>query len=344
MKGLKPLLIVAAVLVLVLVLTLFTFRVSETEQVVVTQFGSPKRQIQDAGLHFKIPFLEQVNTFEKRVLEWDGKPTQVPTLDKKYIWVDSFARWRIVDPLAFFKTVAREESAQGRLDDIINGSVRNKISNHPLIEAVRTTDRPMSLMTGIDGEVTGEVQKVEAGRDVIVAEVLEEARQAARGFGIEIIDIRFKRLNYVEEVRKSVYERMITERQRIAAKYRSEGEGQKLEIEGRKEKEEKQILSEAYKQAQQIMGKADAEAIKTYAEAYSRDPDFYSFRETLNSYEDNLGEGSVLVLSTDGAYLKYLKGDGQTLSSFGSAPPPAGEVASPPTAGPDDSCPTTDER
>ena len=311
MQGLKPLIVLAVVLVLLVVLVAFVFTVSETEQVIVTQFGSPKRVIKEAGLYFKLPFIEKVNTLDKRVLEWDGNPTQVPTLDKKYIWVDSFARWRIRDPLVFFKTVAREDSAQGRLDDIINGAVRNKISNHPLIEAVRTSNRPMTMMTGIDGEVTGEVQDVEAGRDQIVVEVLEEAKLAAESFGIEIIDIRFKRINYVEEVRESVYERMITERKRIAAKYRSEGEGQKLEIEGRKEKEEKEITSEAYKQAQEIMGKADAEAIKTYAEAYAKDPNFYSFLETLTSYEENLGSGSMLVLSTDGEYLKYLKGDSE---------------------------------
>lgn len=307
MKGMKPLIVLTVVLVAIIVATAFAFTVSETQQVIVTQFGSPKRVIKDAGLHFKLPFLEQLNTLEKRVLEWDGKPTQVPTLDKKYIWVDSFARWKITDPLAFFKTVTVETSAQGRLDDIINGAVRNRISNHPLIEAVRTSDRAMSIMTGIDGEATGEVQKVEAGRDAIVEEVLEEAKQAATEFGIEIIDIRFKRINYVEEVRESVYQRMITERQRIASKYRSEGEGQKLEIEGRKEKEEKQIISEAYKQAQEIMGKADAEAIRTYAEAYAKDPEFYSFLETLTSYEENLATGSVMILSTDNDYLKYLK-------------------------------------
>ena len=307
MKNLKPTIILAAVLIAIVIATVFVFTVSETEQVIVTQFGSPKRVIKEAGLHFKLPFLEQINALDKRVLEWDGKPTQVPTLDKKYIWVDSFARWRITDPLMFFKTVTMESSAHGRLDDIINGAVRNKISNHPLIEAVRTSDRPMSIMTGIDGEATGEVRKVEAGRDVIVAEVLEEAKLAATQFGIEIIDIRFKRINYVEQVRESVYQRMITERKRIAAKYRSEGEGQKLEIEGRKEREEKQIISEAYKEAQQIMGKADAEAIRTYAEAYAKDPEFYSFLETLTSYEENLTSGSVLILSTDGEYLKYLK-------------------------------------
>jgi membrane protease subunit HflC len=311
MKGLKPLIVLIVALVLLVIVTAFVFTVSETQQVIVTQFGSPKRVIKEAGLHFKLPFIEKVNTLESRVLEWDGNPTQVPTLDKKYIWIDSFARWRITDPLVFFKTVKIEDSAHSRLDDIINGAVRNKISNHPLIEAVRTSDRAMSIMTGIDGEATGEVRKVEAGRDQIVAEVLVEAKQAATEFGIEIIDIRFKRINYVEQVRESVYERMITERKRIASKYRSEGEGQKLEIEGRKEKEEKQIISEAYKQAQEIMGKADAEAIRTYAEAYAKDPEFYSFLETLTSYEENLTTGSVLILSTDGEYLKYLKTLGQ---------------------------------
>lgn len=315
MKGLKPLIVLVIAMVLVVALTTFVFTVSETNQVIVTQFGSPKRVIKEAGLHFKLPFIEKINKLEKRVLEWDGNPTQVPTLDKKYIWVDSFARWRITDPLVFFKTVAIERSAQGRLDDVINGAVRNKISNHPLIEAVRTSDRPMSIMTGIDGEATGEVGKVEAGRDQIVAEVLAEAEQAATEFGIEIIDIRFKRINYVEEVRESVYERMITERQRIAAEYRSKGEGQKLEIEGRKEREEKQIISEAYKKAQEIMGKADAEAIRTYAEAYAKDPEFYSFLETLTSYEENLATGSVLILSTDGEYLKYLKTLGKDFES-----------------------------
>ncbi len=311
MQGTKPLIVLAIVFVLILVATAFIFTVSETEQVIVTQFGSPKRIIKEAGLHFKLPFIEKVNALEKRILEWDGNPTQVPTLDKKYIWVDSFARWRITDPLVFFKTVKVEDSAHGRLDDIINGAVRNKISNHPLIEAVRTSDRPMSIMTGIEGEATGEVQKVEAGRDRIVEEVLAEAKQAATEFGIEIIDMRFKRINYVEEVSESVYERMITERQRIASKYRSEGEGQKLEIDGRKEREEKQIISEAYRKAQEIMGKADAEAIRTYAEAYAKDPEFYSFLETLTSYEENLATGSVLILSTDGEYLKYLKALGR---------------------------------
>ncbi len=304
-KKLIAVLIVTAVALVVLPSFLFT--VSEVNQVIVTQFGAIKEVYPEAGLHFKLPFIQKVNTFDKRILEWDGNPTQVPTLDKKYIWVDSFARWKITDPKMFFKTVKREETAQGRLDDIINGAVRNKIASHPLIEAVRSSNRPMSMMTGIDGEATGEIQNVEAGRDKIAKEVFEEASQAAEKFGIEIIDIRFKRINYVKEVQESVYERMITERQRIAAKYRSEGEGQKLEIEGRKEKEEKQILSEAYREAEEIKGKADGEAIRIYAQAYSQDPDFYSFWGTLDSYEKTLVSGSTLILSTDGDYLKYLK-------------------------------------
>ena len=311
MQSIKPLIILLVIMILISLLPAFMFTVSETEQIVITKFGSPQRQIKDAGLHFKIPIMEKVNSFEKRLLEWDGNPTQVPTLDKKYIWVDSFARWKIMDPLMFFKTVTREESAQGRLDDIINGTVRNRISNHLLIEAVRTSDRELSMMTGIDGEAASQGQKIENGRDKIVEEVLAEAKEAAKKFGIEIVDMRFKRINYVEEVQKSVYERMITERKRIAAKYRSEGEGQKLEIEGRKEKEEKQISSEAYKEAQQLMGAADAEAIKIYSEAYSKDPEFYSFLETLSSYEETLGRGAVLILSGEGEYLKYLSDPGE---------------------------------
>lgn len=307
MQNTKLIISLVVALIVLMVLPSFLFTVAETDQVIVTQFGSPRKVFKDAGLHVKLPLIQKINTFDKRVLEWDGKPTQVPTLDKRYIWVDSFARWKIFDPLVFFKTVAREDSAQGRLDDIINGAVRDKISNHPLIEAVRSSNRAMSMEIGIDGEATGEIQNVESGRDKIAEEVLAEAKKAAQKFGIDIIDIRFKRINYVEEVRRSVYERMITERKRMAAKYRSEGEGQKLEIEGRKEKEEKQILSEAYKEAEEIKGKADAEAIKIYAQAYAQDPDFYSFRETLDSYEKNLGSGSIFILSTDGEYLKYLK-------------------------------------
>jgi membrane protease subunit HflC len=287
------------------------YTVSETQQAVITQFGEVKREVKDAGLHVKTPFLEQVNYYEKRLIEWDGKPEQVPTMDKRYIWVDTFARWRISDPLLFRQSVTHEELAQGRLDDIINGTVRNQISNHLLIDAVRSSNREMQMIVGLEGERAAEITQVQIGRDKITEKILAEAAPSAQKFGIELVDIRIKRINYVEQVQQSVYERMIVERQRIAAKYRSEGEGQMMEIEGRKEKEEKQIISEAYKQAEEIRGKADAEAIKIYAQAYSNDPEFYSFIETLKSYEANLGKGSVVILSSDSDYLKYLDSWGQ---------------------------------
>ncbi len=285
----------------------FIYTVSETEQVIITQFGKVKRIVPDAGLKFKIPVIEQINTFEKRLLEWDGNPTQVPTQDKRYIWVDSFARWRIEDPLKFFKTVRDENSAHSRLDDIVNGAVRNQISNNPLIRAVRSSDREMQTDVGIDEERVIEVSTIGTGRDGIVAKILEEVKPAAKKLGIEIVDIRIKRINYVEEVRIATYERMISERKRIAAKFRSQGEGEKLRIEGEKEEEEKVVISEGYRRAQEIMGRADAEAIKIYAEAYSKDPEFYSFLKTLESYEKNLGSRSTVILSTDSEYFKYLK-------------------------------------
>lgn len=318
MQNIKLFVVLLIVLFLIAASGSFLYTISETQQVVITQFGQFKRVVNgadsdknDAGLHFKIPILEQVNYYEKRLLEWDGKPEQVPTLDKRYIWVDTFARWRISDPLMFRRVVTREESAQGRLDDIINGAVRNQISNQLLIDAVRSSNRPMKMMAGVEGERAAEVTQVALGRDKITRAILAEAGAATKEFGIELVDIQIKRINYVEQVQQSVYQRMIVERQRIAAKYRSEGEGEKLDIEGRKEKEEKQISSEAYKKAEEIRGKADAEAISIYAAAYSLDPEFYSFLETLKSYETNLGTGSVVILSSESDYLKYLSSWGE---------------------------------
>ena len=305
-------LIIAAVIVVVVLfgLSLFIYTVSETEQVVITQFGEYKRVVKDAGLYFKKPILEKANYLDKRILEWDGKQTEMPTLDKRYIWVDTFARWRIDDPLKFFRTVRNETSAHGRLDDIINSAVRNQISNHSLIEAIRSSNRPMLMTVGIEGEEAGELQNVEKGRDKITEQILAEAKASALVLGIDLVDIRIKRINYIEEVRTAAYERMIVERQRIAARYRSEGEGKMMEIQGDKEQKEKQIISKAYKQAQEIMGEADAEAIKIYAEAYSKDPEFYSFLKTLESYEKNLEKSGTIILSTDSEYLKYLKSPG----------------------------------
>jgi membrane protease subunit HflC len=295
------------ILVILIVLKSMLYTIPETYQVVVTQFGKPIRVEKEPGLHFKKPIVHQLNYFEKRLLEWDGRPTQVPTLDKRYIWVDSFARWKIEDPLKFFQTVRNESSAHARLDDIVNSAVRNQVSTHLLIEAVRTSNRPMLTMIKIEGEKSAEVPKIKKGRSEITQLILEEAIPSASKYGIKLVDIRIKRINYVEEVREAVYERMIVERKRIAAKYRSEGEGEMMEIRGKKEKEEKVILSKAYREAEETKGKADAEAIKIYAEAYSKDPEFYSFLKTLETYEETLGEKSIIILSTDSDYFKYLK-------------------------------------
>jgi membrane protease subunit HflC len=288
----------------------FVYTVDETEQVVVTQFGKYKRVVEEAGLKFKVPVLEEIHVFEKRVLEWDGDAKEIPTRDKRFIWVDSFARWRISDPLKFFQTVRDENGAHGRLDVIVNGAVRNQISKYNLIEAVRSSNRKMKMLISIEGEENQELPVIYKGRSEIVKAILAEAKPLTEGLGIELLDVRIKRVNYREDVRESVFRRMRAERERIAAKYRSEGEGEKMEILGKMENKQKEVISQAYKEAQEIKGAADAEAIKIYAEAYSKDPEFYSFMKTLESYEQNLGRNSTVILSTKSDYLKYLMSPG----------------------------------
>lgn len=305
----NKLLITLAVVIffVLLVFSSFMYVVPETQQVVITQFGEFKRVVTDAGLHFKKPIVEKANYFEKRVLEWDGKPTQVPTLEKRYIWVDAFARWKIVEPRKYFQTLRTETSAHGKLDDIINSSVRNNISNNALIETVRDSGREMFMKVDVEGERSVELSQVKKGRSEIEKQIFKEASEAVKDFGIELVDIRLKRINYTEQVREKVYERMIEERLRVAAEYRSEGEGEMMRVRGERENDEKSILSDAYRQSEEIKGKADAQAINIYAEAFSKDPEFYSFLKTLESYEKNLGDSSVLILSTDSEYLQYLK-------------------------------------
>ena len=292
-------------LALYVVFNLFLYSLNETEQAVITQFGEYKRVVQTAGLKLKIPFVEKVNIFDKRVLEWDGKPNQVPTFEKRYINIDTFARWQIVDPLKFMKTLATEEAAHSRLDDIINSSVRNQISNNLLIESERNSSRKMVMKVDIEGDRSKELMNVEIGRNAIENKIFEEASKSISEFGIRLIDVSIKRLNYTEEVRVKVYERMIEERLRVAAEYRSEGEGTIMRIRGDIEREEKEIKSKAFMQSQQIKGDADATAVKIYADAYSLDPDFFAFNKTLESYKANL-KGSNAILSTKNEYLKYL--------------------------------------
>jgi len=283
------------------------YTIDQAQQVVITQFGEPIGEpITEPGLHVKIPFIQKVNYFEKRILAWDGLPTQVPTKDKRYIWVDTTARWRIVDPLKFLESVGSERTALGRLDDIIDSATRNQITNHLLYELVRDSGREF-IETEVSLEIEEEIGVVQYGREKISRGILEEAITVVPQFGIELVDVRIKRLNYVEQVREGVYARMIAERKRVAEQYRSEGQGKKAEIEGRREKELQRITSEAYRTAQEIKGKADAEATTIYAEAYNKGPEFYSFLRTLEIYEDTMDENTWLIMTTDSDFYKYIK-------------------------------------
>jgi membrane protease subunit HflC len=261
-------------------------------------------------LYFKIPLIQQANYFPKNLLEWDGDPGQIPTLDKTFIWVDTYARWKIVNPLEFFETVKNVYGALGRLDEIIDPAVRNFVTSYPLIETVRMTNRELDTFeVGIDKvQEISPLGEVKTGRAKITKGIMQQAQPKLSKFGIELVDVKIKRLNYVEEVQQSVYARMVAERKQIAEKFRSEGRGEARKIEGDKEREMKRITSEAYRTAQEVKGKADAEATTIYAQAYGRDPDFYSFINTLDIYKNTLGKDSTLLLSTDSEFFKYMKG------------------------------------
>lgn len=302
-------------LIIPLVIVLFVlyqgfYTVDETQQVVITQFGKPVGDpITEPGLNFKIPFVQTVNYFPKNLLQWDGDPSQIPTLDKTYIYVDTFARWKIVDPLKFFQTVNNVVGGLARLDDIIDAAVRNFIAKNPLIETVRWTNRELDVSEeGIEETAHRRVTaEITTGRQNIVKGILNQANPKLKEFGILLIDVQIKRLNYVEEVRRSVYGRMIAERKQIAERFRSEGEGESRKIEGDRERDLKEITSVAYRKSQEIKGKADAEATLIYAQAYNKDPDFYSFLQTLDIYKKTMDKDTTLVLSTDSDFLRYFK-------------------------------------
>lgn len=309
----KNILIIVCIAAFVLIFA-SAFTVSEIEQVVITQFGQIKGDtIDEPGLHFKIPIIQQANFFPKNLLEWDGDPGQIPTLDKTYIWVDTFARWKIVDPVKFFQTVNNTVSALGRLDDIIGPAVRNFVTSYSLIESVRTTNRQLDTMEALGLQDSSKAKddamfKITTGRANITKGILRQAKPKLDKFGIELVDVQIKRINYVEQVRKSVYDRMIAERSQIAEKFRSEGQGEARKIFGEKERDLQRITSQAYKTAQEIKGKADAKAVKIFAKAYSLDPEFYSFTRTLEIYSQSLDKTSSLILSTDSEFFKYFKG------------------------------------
>ncbi len=307
----------AALIGAVILLFLITFgglfySVDETEQVVITQFGKPVgNPVTEAGLHVKLPFIQQAHFFPKTLLEWNGDPGQIPTQDKTFIYVETFARWRIKDPLKFYETVYNEIAAQKKLDDILDSATFNFISSHHLVEAVRNSNRLMEKDVIISAGLADSVQEqvtIRLGRSKIDRGILEQASPKLEKFGIDLIDMRIKRINYVDEVRQKVYERMIAERKQISQKFRSEGKGESKKIEGEREKELKRITSEAYRRAQEIKGKADAEAARIYADAYNKDPEFFSFVKTLDTYRQTLTQDSTVVLSTNGDFFKYLKG------------------------------------
>jgi membrane protease subunit HflC len=302
-------LIIIVVLLLLIVLRSVFYVVKEPEQVVITQFGKPVGDpITTPGLKVKVPFIQKVHRFDKRFLEWDGDANELPTKDKRFIWVDTYARWRISDPLLFFQRLRDERGAQTRLDDILDGETRNAIANHNLVELIRSTNRDV-VTSELDQDETP-LEKIKYGRNVIREAVLAAAQSRTSDLGIEILDVQFKRINYVEEVRRKVYERMIAERRRIADRFRSEGEGEASRIQGEKERDLKRIQSEAYRQAREIKGRSDALATDIYAAAYNRSEDsrsFYQFLKTMEIYEQTLDAETTLILSTDGEFYRYLK-------------------------------------
>lgn len=321
MNNSSRMLIGALVIVVILGIGGTVFIVDETQQVVLTQFGKlvGQKPITEAGLYFKLPFVQTANYFDRRILDWDGDADQMPTSEKRLIWVDTTARWRIADALKYMQRIRTEPSAQTRLDDIIDAKTREVISSHKLIEVIRDSNRLIEQgeNESLDHASTEfgamALEPITKGRSELSAIILSRAAEAVKDYGIELVDVKIKRINYVTEVQQKVYERMISERKRAAEQFRSEGQGKKAEIEGQMAKELEEIRSEAYRKAQEIKGKADAEAIKIYADAYNKDPEFYSFLRTLEAYRKTVNEDTTLMLTTDNDFYEYLKGNNDIL-------------------------------
>ncbi|MCP4573558.1 MAG: protease modulator HflC [bacterium] len=302
------------IFLVLIVLANTVYVVQEPQQVIITQFGKPVGDpVVSPGLKIKLPFIQKVHRFEKRFLEWDGDPNQLPTRDKRFIWVDTYARWRITDPLLYFQRLRDERGAYTRLDDILDGEIRNAIAKYDVVEVVRTSNREaQQAEADIDDETP--LVDIESGRTEIRLEVLRNSQARTIDLGIEILDVEIKRINYVAEVQRKVYERMIAERQRIADRFRSEGQGEAFRIRGEKDRELLRIRSEAYRRAQEIKGAADAEATNIYAAAYDRSADtraFFEFLKTMESYKQIMDDESSLVLSTDADIYRFLKGSDQ---------------------------------
>jgi membrane protease subunit HflC len=314
MNSVKPIVLLVLVGTAVFILTSALYAVSEIEQVIITQFGRPVgAAVTTAGLKLKVPFIQEVNRIDKRILEWDGSPTDMPTEDKLYISVDLFARWRIKDPLQYFLRLRDERSAQSRLDDILGSETRNAVAKHQLIEIIRTTkDRlPLRDASLADANnVVGALVPIEKGRKQVEEELFAAASQKVQVFGIELMDIRFKRINYNESVRPKIYDRMISERRQIAERFRSEGNGEAARIVGNRERDLNKVQSEAYRSVEGIRGEADAKATEIYARAYNQSPEavqFYEFTRTMDTYKAAIATNTTLVLSTDSELFKFLK-------------------------------------
>ena len=317
MSGIKRIAILAVLAIGTFILMNSIYTVSEVEQAIITQFGRPVGvPVTDAGLKFKAPFIQDVNLIDKRVLEWDGNPSDMPTKDKLYVSVDLFARWRIIDPLQYFLRLHDERSAQSRLDDILGSETRNAVAKHELIEIIRTTKERVPLrdtiMTNAGRQLdVGSLVPIQKGRKLVEQEIFAEAAEKVRVFGIELLDIRFKRINYNESVRPKIYDRMISERRQIAERFLSEGNGEAARIRGNRVRDLNKIQSEAYRQVEEIRGAADAKATEIYAKAYNQSPEavaFYEFTRTMLAYKSIIAENTTLVLSTDSDLFKFLKG------------------------------------
>ncbi len=292
------------------------YAVSEVEQAIITQFGEPVgAPVTTAGLKVKVPFIQDVNLIDKRVLEWDGNPSDMPTKDKLYVSVDLFARWRIVDPLQYFLRLHDERSAQSRLDDVLGSETRNAVAKHELIEIVRTTKERVPLRDTVTADAgqldVGSLVPIQKGRKLVEQEIFAEAGEKVRVFGIELLDIRFKRINYNESVRPKIYDRMISERRQIAERFLSEGNGEAARIRGNRVRDLNKIQSEAYRKVEEVRGEADAKATEIYAKAYNQSPEavaFYEFTRTMQSYKSIIAENTTVVLSTGSDLFKFLKG------------------------------------
>ena len=303
-----PLLAGGAILAALLVFS-SVYTLSETEQAILTQFGRPVGGVVSTpGLHVKVPLIQNLYRFDKRWLEYDGDPNEIPTRDKKYIWVDTYARWRIADALRFFQAVRDERGGQSRLDDIVDGETRNAVASFDLIEIVRSSNRAFQVTGELEGIGAAEAMaQIQAGREKIAQQILERAAKITPEFGVELVDVRFKRINYTESVQQSVFQRMIAERKRIAERSRSEGQGRAAEIRGQKERDVLAASSVGYKSAQELKGKADAKATTIYARAYGRDAGFYEFWKSMETLQAALDKDVTVILSTDSELLKYLK-------------------------------------